>query len=354
MSLARRRGHVAIAALALALAASMLVTVSTRHRSRTSSWVRHVEQELGGDDLLDSALEEAFHWAQRAANDPTSPAFEAWRVADLPSLVLREELAWTQARLAESGAGTDLEVELRVEDRELPTGDPVEWHGQLVLEARWGDRSRSRVHEIRAARLTLPVPLDEACLHDWRRPGDGLPAGELLVDPQEWADLATLRLEATPGLGIQAAFEDLLGQLDALSGVVFVANSPGDRLRLRGYEHRGRTLLVTEGPLEMVDVTLADPDRDQLTVLALGDVTLGGDVEAVVALSGTPSAPEAMRQLLPGLDVEGALVLAAGSYSAPRDTHLGCAPVLGEDAAGPILDQVHVALSPHPIPGGRS
>jgi hypothetical protein len=354
MSPTRRRGQIVIVAIALALAASILVTVSTRHRARTSNWVRHVEQELGGDDLLDSALEEAFHWVQMAANDPGSPAFHILRAADLPPLVLLEELAWSQGRLAEVGGSPGLEVELRVEDRELPTGDATEWHGLLVLEARWGSRSRSRVHEIRAARLTLPSPLDEACFHDWRSPGAGFPAGELWVDPQEWDELATLRVEAAGGASIQESFEDLVEHLDALSGVVFVANAPGDRLRLRGYEHRGRTLLVTEGPLELVDVTLADPARDQLTVLTLGDVTLGGEVEAVVALSGTPSTPDAVRQLLPGLDVEGALILAAGTYTAARDTHLRCAPTPGANATGPVLEQVHVAISPHPVVEGRS
>jgi hypothetical protein len=343
---------VALAALALALAATVLVTASTYHRSRTSTWVRRVERELAGEDLLSSALEEAFHWIQLAANDPASPLFASLRSQDLEPMVLGEELVWTRGRQAQVGDSLELVVEVRVEDRELPDDDPTEWYGRLVLEARWGGETRSRIHEIRATRLTLPAPLDKACFHDWRNPRSGFPDDELWVDPRDWSELATLRLEARSGTDIQDAFEDLTQQLDALSGVIYVANTAGDRLRLRNYTHRGRTLLVTEGPLELVDVYLEDADQDQLTVVALGDVTLGGDVEARVALVGSPDYPEPDRELLPGLDILGSLVLAAGEYTATRDTHLRCAPVVGSDAGGPLLEQVHVAISPQSQEGG--
>lgn len=356
MELARthRRGQASVAALALGLAASVLVLVATQHRGRTSIWVRRVEAQLAGDDLLESAVEEAFHWVQLAANDPSSPVYRELREGGMAPRVLAGELAWSQGRLEQLGGAPALEVAVRVEDATSPDGDPASWSGRLVFEAHWGPRTRGRVHEVRVTRLTLPAPLDGACFHDWRFPQDGFPDAELWVDPAEFEALATLRVQPRDGETTQDTFLGLAGQLEALSGVVYVANGPGDPLTLRGHVHRGRTLLVVQGPLEMVDVTVEDPARDQLAVLALGDATLGGDLEAVVALTGSPDSPEATRQLLTGLDVEGAVVIASGTYRADRDTHVDCAPRPGTDAGGTVLEQVHVGISPDAVGGWDS
>jgi hypothetical protein len=357
VSFARRRQGISLLVLVLSLVLLAVVLGMTgAQRSQTSTnWLKHMRLDLSQQDLLDSMVEEAENEFLRATNDPSRPLFQQLREALTQEVIFLPELRQCRKIASELGTVGSLEAKIFLTDLEASGFEPEsEWNGTMVVEVRLlpsqgSSRTGFLVRQSRSIRTTsvsAPRPLDRYCYFDYNEPASGQIQNSFEISRDYWSQKATLRI-SSGSRGIQAAYQDLRGRLPILNGVIYVANDSNDPLQLKDIRHQGRTILVTEGPVELVNVRLEDSSQDQLTILAFGDISVEGDLEASLILTHSPGDPEARRRVHVGTDIVGAFVLTQGTYQATRGFNLDCRPSVSSQGEGPISPgHLYVSVSP--------
>jgi hypothetical protein len=262
----------------------------------------------------------------KAVNDPTSQLFHEIRASVVFPVGFVPALIRTRLLARELNLLDDLAVEVEIYDRQsldLVYEPLTEWTGLMEVRASVGistgsgRANLSEVREIRSSIVAPPRPLDRYCFFDWARPRPGQIRRAFDLSREQWSEKAPLRVTPGPDGTIQPAFDALQRLLPVLNGVVSIQNAPGDPLLLRGLTFRGRGVLVIEGPVEISDVRLDDASRDRLTIVAFGNATLSGVVEAAIVLTHSQGDPMPRRVLGGNLEVLGSLSVTSGDYSTP-------------------------------------
>lgn len=352
---ARRRGLSLLVFLAvLSLLAFALGLTSARRSQSSLDWLTRLDRSGARLALLESAVSEAEYEFMLACNDPTTALFRELRDPLPEGLRFTPELGESQlvaASMSEVEA-LGVEVHLReVSSFHVDFEPQQEWEGVLEVRARLTPRGGGSAQEllqrrqVRSTSVSPPRPLDRYCYFDHRDPQPGQVQGSFEISRSYWSRKASLRLRDR-GQGIQAAYEELRERLPVLNGVVYVEN-PGETLRLTDLRHQGRTVLVVEGGLDLVDIRLEDASRDQLTILAFGDVQVAGELEASLVLTRAPSDLEPRRTVHIGTEILGAFVLTEGEYHSDRGFQLDCRPQISGPAGSLLLDRhLYVSVSP--------
>jgi hypothetical protein len=346
----RRQGvNLVVATSMVAMLAMAAGFTSSRSARRSGRWTQRHFVELTAQQVARAALEEATHEVVGAMNQPGSPAFAALRSAGDEPVTIPVELPRAHRLAGELAQLEALEVHVQVVRRSPLTtwSDPAtEWRGHLELVAavRWdgGELRAEDLREVQANRLRLPYPFDRYCHYDHRGPRPGQVAGPISLGPSYFAPTASLRVEPGPDGDVQGPFEELLGTTRELRGVIYVANAGARPLRLSGRRLRGRAVVVVEGELVVNELRVEDPALDRIALVALGDATLVGEVEADVLLSHGPGATPPTRELFRGLEVRGSFLVSAGEYQTRGPFDLDCGD--GPRRQGP--EDVQLSLSP--------
>lgn len=366
----------------------------------TAAWSRdHLVARL----LAESAVEELFVQVARRANDPLSPLHAALRTITPPAggaLVPVSGISPTHlpAQLTDTGRACNARIELAasVGLRQLPApvalarrADRTEKTALLVLEAavtlvRGSTRVTERVRASRSLRVsrTAPPPLlDHMALLVLRTTQDdlsnfgGRPAyaqtqgsASTLLDLMTRAAPAGFQL---PSVGTATALRRALRALSpnvleqrahylvrtpaelerflaarlasggALHGVVHCSSAGPVRLRFAGF--RGRCLISAEGPVEVSEITMADPGTDRLTIVTSRGISVDARrVEASLLTPGDEPVVFHQRAHVRGTVMSGRFPRGSGVSV----TELG--QVAFEQVAPPT-EAYAVGLSAHPI-----
>lgn len=346
----RRDGLNLLVATSLVAMLAMVAGFTSRRAARASSrWTRRQAEELRAHQLARAALEEATHVVARAVNDPGSPAYRALRAPGDGAIAVPVAVPRARGLAAELAGFEAVKVQAYVVGRSPLTSwsDPgTEWRGTLELsaEVRWAEGllRAEELREVQANRLRLPFPFDTYCHYDHRFPAPGQVRGPVHLGPAFFGPTASLRVEPDESGDVQGPFEELLATTRGLHGVIYVANAGARPLRLRGRRLRGRAVLVVEGELEVNELRLQDPSRDRLALVALGEATLIGEVEADVLLGHGPGAPPPPREMFRGLEVRGSFLVATGGYESLSPFDLDC----GAPRRPLRLDEVLLSVGP--------
>lgn len=316
-------------------------------------WDARVEAELLAQDVLESALEEATHETMLAVNDPAHSLFKALRSpapGGSPSLPFVPRLVHLRRLLASERRVSFPTVVVAFEERRSTSegqAGSIEWQGLLRCEARISALvpvplvfAAARTRDVRVALVAAPHPLTGLCSMDVNlplsemRPRPAVPAIGLGENPtpvrfplEHWRHKASLKIGVRPGRTTDQDYQFLCERLGALNGVVLVDNAGGRPLHLVNRAHRGRTLMVVTGALEMAAVRLEDPGKDSLTVLAFGDVKLAGELQGCLILAEAEEEQRrrpVARSSAPGTRVRGSLIVAAGPFVRGAGTEVDC------------------------------
>ena len=100
---------------------------------------------------------------------------------------------------------------------------------------------------------------------------------------------------------------------------------------------------------------MKDSQRDSLTIIALGDVSIRGNIEAELLLSGIEGKSDPQRIFGSDTEIYGSMVLASGTYQSGGDIRIGCSERVKSLAENPDdLNLIHVGISPDALEGGRT
>lgn len=408
---ARRGANVLVLALSALLIIGLLgATLMDRsmHAGRSSRWSRdHLDLRL----LAESAVEELFAQLSVAAATPGTPAFERLRrlppggtfkpvILDLRPTVLEAEIA----RSNRPGAKPTLTAVVTIVTQTRTGPDPLERTGLVRFEvtAHTGGgllaaTERVRVeHTYRVSRVTPPRPLDQVGLFvglcekatvPSARPGSSAFAtlGKTprtleeifaLPAPDGFRGLATqyqkTMAQALGSLAPQALAQRAHYVLDTparwtaflatreghpVDGLFHLASKEPLRLAFTGF--RGKCLISSEGPIEVGDVTLADPTRDALTIVSADHILVKGrDVQAalVSVANGAPSVLFATQATIRGSVISTRFPARSGlspqefggcKIARAVELNSGVAREVAPDAN--LMSRYVCCFSPHPV-----
>lgn len=367
MNMKSRRGMHLVLAVLIVGSMSLAFGLVQNQRARTlRDWTARMKADLAARDMVASALAEATHEMMVLVNQPGSETYAALRAPSTSDLRFRPQLRRCREMLVPNGLVKGLVAEVTFHDRRpFPGGDKLdqEWSGVVTLKvtvvASGGPGFASRVvlegvqvREVRATSIAPPRPLDRWCHYQAGLPTDQLepaiPAGtdapSFPLSRQLMESRATLRIDGDPNEG----WRQLRERLGDVNGVVYVDN-PGRPLILRGIVHRGKTVLVTRGPVVLSDVRRDSRDADQLVVMAFGDVSVDGRVEAVLIATQDQQDRPPARAMREHTRLVGGLVVTTGAFEYGDDVGVECDldHVASGNVEGPLfLDRVFVSVSP--------
>ena len=361
--------HLVLGVLILSSLALSFGLVQNQRARTLRDWAARMKADLAARDLAQSALAEATFEVMDAVNRPGTEFFAALRAPDVSDLRFHPQLKRCRDLLATNRLARGVEGEVRVHSRKhFPGGNDQdqEWAGQITVTVRvvaaCGPGFASQVviegiqeRELRATSIAPPRPLDRWCHYQAGIPSDQLepsiPAG---VDAPSFPlsralmeAKASLRIDGDPNEG----WRQLRDRLGDVNGTVYV-NNPGQPLILRGLVQRGKTVLVTRGPVVLSDIRRDSRDKDQLVVIAFGDVSVDGRVEAVLIATQDKDDRPPSRSFRPHTRLVGGLVVTMGTLDAPEDAGVECDldHVASGNVEGPMfLDRVFVSVSPQLI-----
>lgn len=363
----RRGMHLVLAVLIIG-SMSLAFGLVQNQRARTlRDWTARTKADLAARDAVASALAEATQELMARVNQPGSETFAALRAPSTGDLAFRPQLRRVRDMIAGSGLVKGVEAEVVFHERKpFPGGNEMdqEWSGLVTLKvtvvASGGPGFASRVvlegtqvREVRATSIAPPRPLDRWChyqagiLTEQLEPS--IPAGttspSFPLSRQLMEAKASLRIDGDPNEG----WKQLKDRLGDVNGIVYVDN-PGRPLILRGLVHRGKTVLVTRGPVILSDIRRESRDADQLVVMAFGDVSLDGRVEAVLIATQDKQDRPPARTMREHTRLVGGLVVTMGEFEYGDDVGVECDldHVASGNVEGPLfLDRLFVSISPH-------
>lgn len=347
-----RRGIQILVLVLCAAAVAGVCALIQAHRSDTLlGWTHWTVQDLILRDALASAADECWYEAMTAANQPGA-LYRALRTPGASAVTLGPKLDHSRFIFVEKGSIEAIAARVVFGPR-APLGVlPGHWRGTVAVEvtarARRSGAARQRlvqVRELRIDSLVAPVAPDALC----GGPVAASAAPAALHDPAAWRAVASLVVAPAGPRRAQSELDLLLSLLTSVNGTVFVDSTAADPVRLRNVRFSGRGVLVVRGPLELTDVGPADPARDQLAVIALGDVSLGGTLELALVAGRASGAGPVVRKVAPDTRLRGALTVLEGTFPNEPSFRLDCAPdVHAGPAAGapPRHDQLQAIVAP--------
>lgn len=359
--------HLVLAVLIISSLALAFGVVQNQRARTLRDWTARMKNDLAARDLLASALAEATHEMMSLVNQPGSEPFAALREPSMRDLSYRPRLKRCREMLARQNVVKGLEADVLFCDRHAFPGANAadsEWSGRVVIRVTCttagGPGFASRVvlegvqeREVKTTSFAPPRPLDRWCNYQAGLPSSDLepsiPAGfaapEFPLSRQLMEMKATLRIDGDPNEG----WKQLQARLGDVNGVVYVDN-PGRPLILRGLVHRGKTLLVTRGPVILSDVRRESREADQLTVMAFGDVSVDGRVDAIlIATNDKDEKTPPQRAIREHARLVGGLVVTSGTMEFADDTGVECDLdyVPSGNVEGPLFpDRLFVSVSP--------
>jgi hypothetical protein len=368
---AGRRGfHVLITVLVLALLAIASGLIGLHSSRRAVDWAHRSRVELVARDVVACALEEVTHEVMSEVNRPGSALWRALRSPGLSPVALDGRMARTRELARAHAFLTGLAATATITHRTplLPDrslGDEGEWEGSLVVRARVTCTRPSRLEvsgvqsrDVRVTTIAPPRPLDKFGFLDlskdpsrWIPPLPvALPAATVdSMREEPWLRRATLRVEPDSKGDVQARFDALRGRLGSMNGVIAVENRAARPLRLVSHAHRGKTVIVVRGALEIADVSPELRGTDLLTVVAFGDVTVDGAVEAALILARPAGGPEPARAIRSSARIRGSLLIFGGRVTVGTGADLRCDNryhFSGPDSGRIWEDRLYVSVSP--------
>jgi hypothetical protein len=368
----RKGMHLLASAMAFGVLGLAFGAIQSMRAKHTQQWLVRTRAEQAARDLTASALAEATHELMEDANRPGAAVFQTLR---------RTRTALFAPKLTRSRA-LFARHELAIENAEVLVGEakplheevPFEWIGRAMVRVTVASLAPARFvfegvqeREVRAACIA-PVPFDRAIRIDVNRPladQEPLPpdipaplltqkAPPMPIPVALWRARATLVVQPDAQGRVQGAFDTLLNRLGRVSGIVLVDNAGRAPLSLRNLTFHGQAIIVVTGAVNVADVRLGDPACDLLSIVAFGDCSLDGTIEAALVLTepkegaGRP----AERRAGSRTRIRGAYVVTAGpsplrpdALVEPLDT------LVATDKNNGAVDarRIHVAISPQLI-----
>lgn len=366
MKRSNRGMHLVLGVLIIGSLALAFGMVQNQRARTLRDWTARLKADLAARDLVQSALAEATHEMMTQVNQPGTDAFQALRRPGLAEQSYRPRLERCRELLARQTLVKGVEAEVIFRDREaFPGANPQdqEWRGFAVVRVTvttasgpgFGARvvlEGTEAREVKATSIAPPRPLDRWCNYQAGLPSEelepsipaGIPAPEFPLSRQLMEMKASLRIDGDPNEG----WRQLSERLGEVNGVVYVDN-PGQPLILRGFTHRGKTLLVTRGPVILSDVRRERRETDQLVVMAFGDVSVDGRVEAVLIATQEKGEQPPQRAMREHTRLVGGFVLTSGAMDFADDVGVECDLdfVPSGNPEGPLfVDRIYISISP--------
>lgn len=334
-----RKGSLLVVTMALIVVLALTAT-SFMHRavfsSRMGGWSRdHLTAQL----LAESAVEELFASVSDSANTPGDPVFTALRTARpgvevvLPGLAAPLVEQEARGRSGALGGAVRLRTSVRILKVAGSSADPAEVAGVLRFEAAVHvDRQRRPLVEkvrvdrsFQVARVVLPAALERVALFVTRPDHKKLPPRAMSA-PAAADDRTLLAMLTRPApVGFQRAPAELVQSVAAcLAGFApgaigrraqFVTRSVSELAAFLGGRFErgrpvngvilsdtrelidlsierfsGRAVLCARGPVRVGDITVEQPGRDSLTIVAAERLVVTGNTVQANLLTLNPAA----------------------------------------------------------------
>ena len=150
---------------------------------------------------------------------------------------------------------------------------------------------------------------------------------------------------------ISTKVDDLFARGPAYNGILFVSNPSQELIINRTF--RGRLVLVVEGDVTIRRATVDDLNKDVLTIICFGRMSVEGSVQATLMTWGS-------YRCQPGLTIDGAVIFKRVNFVAgkPGEVMTGKFNKNDKMRAGPTvekgeqskvyLDAMHFSLAPSP------
>jgi hypothetical protein len=171
-----------------------------------------------------------------------------------------------------------------------------------------------------------------------------------LLSPQAWAARTYLKVDAADARTSNGTLADFLSRRGhparPFNGIL-LWNNPGKPLALNGLSYSGKMVVVATGDVEVSGLKKADQDS-LLTVVALGKLTVKGQVEASLVAS-------AELDMQAGAQVQGNLLATklskglAGTVAMDPRLTAGWGPDQPSQESAAARRHYHVAFSPGPL-----